>query len=92
MLHNARVEYQQEAHEIATYTVIDSLATAAGDKQRPRLPPRDRSGLRGAGRFATDFGAHCAFTASIAVVQEPSWPSTSAPRRFHSTIRKGSVG
>ena len=37
MLHNARVEYQQEAHEIATYTVIDSLATAAGDKQTAKL-------------------------------------------------------
>ena len=37
MLHNARIEYQQEAHEIATYTVIDSLATAAGDKQTAKL-------------------------------------------------------
>jgi ferritin-like metal-binding protein YciE len=37
MLHNARVEYQQEAHEIATYTVIDSLATAVGDKQTAKL-------------------------------------------------------
>jgi ferritin-like metal-binding protein YciE len=37
MLHNARVEYQEEAHEIATYTVIDSLATAVGDKQTAKL-------------------------------------------------------
>ena len=37
MLRNARTEYQEEAHEIATYTVIDSLATAVGDKQTAKL-------------------------------------------------------
>ena len=37
MLHNARTEYQEEAGEIATYTVIDSVATAAGDKQTAKL-------------------------------------------------------
>jgi ferritin-like metal-binding protein YciE len=37
MLHNARVQYQNEAHEIATYMVIDSVATAVGDKQTAKL-------------------------------------------------------
>ena len=37
MLHNARTEYQEEAYEIATYTVIDSLATAVGDTQTAKL-------------------------------------------------------
>jgi ferritin-like metal-binding protein YciE len=37
MLHNARVEYADEAHEIATYTVIESLATTVGDKQTAKL-------------------------------------------------------
>ena len=37
MLRNARSEYQEEAHEIATYTVIDSLATAVGDKVTAKL-------------------------------------------------------
>ena len=37
MLRNARTEYEDEAHEIATYTVIDSLATAVGDKQTAKL-------------------------------------------------------
>jgi ferritin-like metal-binding protein YciE len=32
MLHNARAEYADEAEEIATYMVIDSLATTVGDK------------------------------------------------------------
>lgn len=32
MLHNACAEYADEAQEIATYMVIDSLATTAGDK------------------------------------------------------------
>jgi ferritin-like metal-binding protein YciE len=37
MLHNVRVEYADEAHEIATYTVIESLATTVGDKQTAKL-------------------------------------------------------
>ncbi len=37
MLRNARTEYQEEAWEIATYTVIDSLATAVGDTQTAKL-------------------------------------------------------
>ncbi len=37
MLHNARAEYADEAQEIATYLVIDSLATAMGDKATAKL-------------------------------------------------------
>ena len=37
MLHNARAEYADEAHEIATYMVIDSLATTVGDKETAKL-------------------------------------------------------
>lgn len=37
MLNNARAQYADEAEEIATYTVIDSLATAAGDKETSKL-------------------------------------------------------
>ena len=37
MLNNARTEYQEEAWEIATYTVIDSLATAVGDTKTAKL-------------------------------------------------------
>lgn len=37
MLHNARIEYAEEAREIATYMVIDSLATTVGDKQTAKL-------------------------------------------------------
>ncbi len=37
MLHNARVQYREEAEEIATYTVIDALATSVGDKQTAKL-------------------------------------------------------
>jgi ferritin-like metal-binding protein YciE len=37
MLHNARTQYQNEAHEIATYMVIDSVATAVGDKETAKL-------------------------------------------------------
>jgi hypothetical protein len=32
MLRNARAEYADEAEAIATYTIIDSLATVVGDK------------------------------------------------------------
>jgi ferritin-like metal-binding protein YciE len=37
MVQNARVELEEEAHEIATYTVIDSLATAVGDSETAQL-------------------------------------------------------
>ena len=37
MLHNARAEYADEADEIATYTVIDSLATTVGDQTTAKL-------------------------------------------------------
>ena len=37
MLNDARTEYQEEAWEIATYTVIDSLAAAVGDAQTAKL-------------------------------------------------------
>jgi len=37
MLRNARAEFADEAHDIATYTVIDSLATAVGDRTTATL-------------------------------------------------------
>jgi len=37
MLRNARTESRDEAEEIAIYTVIDSLATATGDKQTAKV-------------------------------------------------------
>jgi ferritin-like metal-binding protein YciE len=37
MLQNARTEYRDEAEEIATYTVIEALATSVGDKQTAKL-------------------------------------------------------
>ena len=43
MLHNARAEYREEAEEIATYTVIDALATSVGDKQTAKLARDIRS-------------------------------------------------
>jgi ferritin-like metal-binding protein YciE len=37
MLKNARTEYHDEAEEIATYRVIEALATAVGDKETAKL-------------------------------------------------------
>jgi len=37
MIRNARAEFEEEAHEIAAYTVIDSVATAVGDKETAQL-------------------------------------------------------
>jgi ferritin-like metal-binding protein YciE len=37
MVRNARTEFEEEAHEIAAYTVIDSLATAVGDSDTAQL-------------------------------------------------------
>jgi ferritin-like metal-binding protein YciE len=49
MLRNARAEYQEEAHEIATYKVIDNLATAVGDRETAKLARgilKDEEGMR----------------------------------------------
>jgi len=37
MLRNARQEFHEEAHEIATYTVIESVANAVGDRTTAEL-------------------------------------------------------
>jgi ferritin-like metal-binding protein YciE len=37
MLKNAKTEFQDEAEEIATYTAIETLATAVGDKETAQL-------------------------------------------------------
>jgi ferritin-like metal-binding protein YciE len=37
MLENARAEFREEAQEIATYRLIDGLATAVGDKETAQL-------------------------------------------------------
>ncbi len=42
LLKNAKTEYQDEAEEIATYTAIETLATAVGDKDTAQLAKRIR--------------------------------------------------
>jgi ferritin-like metal-binding protein YciE len=42
LLKNAKTEYQDEAEEIATYTSIETLATAVGDKETAQLAKRIR--------------------------------------------------
>ena len=42
LLKNAKTEYQDEAEEIATYTAIETLATAVGDKETAQLAKRIR--------------------------------------------------
>jgi ferritin-like metal-binding protein YciE len=42
LLKNAKTEFQDEAEEIATYTAIETLATAVGDKETAGLAKRIR--------------------------------------------------
>ena len=42
LLKNAKTEFQDEAEEIATYTAIETLATAVGDKETAALAKRIR--------------------------------------------------
>jgi len=42
MLKNARDEYQDEHHEIAQYTAIETLATSVGDRETAQLAKRTR--------------------------------------------------
>jgi ferritin-like metal-binding protein YciE len=54
MLQNARAEFADEAQEIATYTVIDSLATTVGDKQTAKLARDIRRDEERMQKFLTD--------------------------------------
>jgi hypothetical protein len=42
LLKNAKTEFQDEAEEIATYTAIETLATAVGDRETAQLAKRIR--------------------------------------------------
>jgi ferritin-like metal-binding protein YciE len=53
MLENARAEFRDEAQEIATYRLLDGLATAVGDKETAKLA---REILREEERMASYLG------------------------------------
>lgn len=53
MLENARAEFREEAQEIATYRLLDGLATAVGDKETAKLA---REILREEERMASYLG------------------------------------
>jgi ferritin-like metal-binding protein YciE len=83
MLHNARAEYADEAEEIATYMVIDSLATTAGDKATSKLARdilRDEERMQ---KFLADLLPE--LTAGVAhdeipISELPDSPATSAAK------------
>jgi rubrerythrin len=66
MLKNAKTEFQDEAEEIATYTAIETLATAVGDKETAQLAKQ----IRREEERMSNFLARLIPTLSKAVVTE----------------------
>ncbi|HEY7629990.1 MAG TPA: DUF892 family protein [Thermoleophilaceae bacterium] len=83
MLKNAKTEFQDEAEEIATYTAIETLATAVGDKETAQLAKQIR---RDEERMSS-FLARLIPTLSKAVVTEEV---PAAQRRKPATRRSSS--
>jgi ferritin-like metal-binding protein YciE len=97
MLRNARVEYQEEAHEIATYKIIDTMATAVGDKETAKLARailREEERMQGflaklMPELAVDF-AHDEIP--VSEIEGPAARRTAPTRARTSRARKRSTG
>jgi ferritin-like metal-binding protein YciE len=83
MLKNAKSEYQDEAEEIATYTAIEALATAVGDRETAQLAKRIR---REEERMASFLEKQIpTLTKAVATAEIPSSQRSTARRRSSSS-------
>ena len=83
MLKNAKTEYQDEAEEIATYTTIETLATAVGDKETAQLARRIR---REEERMASFLEKQIpTLTKAVATAEIPSSQRSTTRRRSSSS-------
>jgi ferritin-like metal-binding protein YciE len=88
LLKNARTEFQDEAEEIATYTMIETLAEAVGDKETAQMARK----IRREEERMRDFLAKLIPQLTKAVAQEeiPAAERRTATRRKSSSSRSSS--
>jgi ferritin-like metal-binding protein YciE len=79
MLKNAKTEFQDEAEEIATYTAIETLATAVGDKETAQLAKSIRRDEERMSSFLARLFAQLA--KSVATAEIPAAQRSTKPRR-----------
>jgi len=90
MLKNAKTEYQDEAEEIATYTAIEALATAVGDKETAQLARRIR---REEERMASFLEKQIpTLTKAVATAEIPSSQRSTGRSRSASSSRRRTPG
>src|SRR5919201_279026 len=86
LLKNAKTEYQDEAQEIATYTAIETLATAVGDKETAQLARQIR---REEERMASLLERLIPqLTKAVATAEIPASQRSTGRRRRGSTARR----
>src|SRR4051812_44769527 len=87
LLKNAKTEYQDEAEEIATYTAIETLATAVGDKETAQLARQIRREEERMSNFLAKLIPQ--LTKAVATEEIPA-AQRPTPRRRSSTSRRSS--
>jgi ferritin-like metal-binding protein YciE len=86
MLKNAKTEYQDEAEEIATYSAIEALAEAVGDRETAQLAKRIR---REEERMRDFLGKQIpTLVKAVATTEIPASERRTATRRRSSTRRR----
>jgi ferritin-like metal-binding protein YciE len=88
MLKNARDEYMYEAHEIAQYTAIETLATAVGDKETAQLAKQIKRDEEKMAKFLERLIPQ--LTKAVATAEIPAAERRTAPatRRRATTSRR----
>ena len=87
-LKNAKTEFQDEAEEIATYTAIETLATAVGDKETAQLAKRIRREEERMASFLERLIPQ--LTKAVATAEIPSSQRSTGRRRSSSRRRSTS--
>jgi ferritin-like metal-binding protein YciE len=90
LLKNAKTEFQDEAEEIATYTAIETLATAVGDKETAQLAKRIRREEERMSSFLERLIPQ--LTKAVATAEIPAAQRNGGTRRRRSTSSRSRSG
>jgi ferritin-like metal-binding protein YciE len=88
LLKNAKTEFQDEAEEIATYTAIETLATAVGDKETAQLAKNIRRDEERMSNFLARLIP--TLTKAVATEEIPASQRSTGRRRSSSSRRRAS--
>jgi ferritin-like metal-binding protein YciE len=90
LLKNAKTEYSEEHEEIATYTAIETLAEAVGDKETAKLARAIRRDEERMAKYLE--GVIPTLTKAVAMAEIPAAERSSGSRRASERRRAASAG